>query len=155
MNAAPYYKRNKIGIPVKLSYRACPISSMQSWLTGDSVTRRGKTKCRLEPSGERYVDCAWRTRLGFRRGSIMTMYETRYFSAAALFGIAAIMRAAARRVRAAAKWMDGWLERRRVAATAFHDLGTMSERELLDIGLSRADVNRVAWGASDRTHNPV
>ena len=85
----------------------------------------------------------------------MTTYETQYFLAATLFGIAATMQAAAKRVRAAAKWMDGWLERRRVAATAFHDLGMMSERELIDIGLSRADVNRVAWGASDRTHNVV
>lgn len=85
----------------------------------------------------------------------MTKYETSYVSAAALFGVAAVMQAAARRVRAAAKWMDGWLERRRLAAAAFNDFGTMSERELLDIGLSRADVNRAAWGASDRNHNPI
>ena len=85
----------------------------------------------------------------------MTTYQTRHFSAAALFGVAAVMQAAAGRVRAAAKWMDGWLERRRAAATAFDELGTMSEHELLDIGLSRADVNRVARGASDRTDNLV
>jgi uncharacterized protein YjiS (DUF1127 family) len=80
----------------------------------------------------------------------MTMSETRYLSAKALFAIAAAMRTAARGVLAAAKRMDGWLERRRLAMAALHDFTTMSERDLLDIGLSRADVNRVAWGASDR-----
>lgn len=85
----------------------------------------------------------------------MTTYGTRYFSVAALFGIAAIMQAAARRLRAAAKWMDGWLERRRAAAAAFDDFERMTERDLLDIGLSRAEVNRAAWGASDRNHNPI
>jgi uncharacterized protein YjiS (DUF1127 family) len=53
-------------------------------------------------------------------------------------------------MRAAAKWLDAWLEKRRVAAVALRDLGTMSERELLDIGLTRVDVHRVAWGASNR-----
>lgn len=85
----------------------------------------------------------------------MTTYETRYSSAAALFGIAAIMQAAARRVRAAAKWIDGWLERRQLTAAAYDDFGRMSERELLDIGLSRAEVNRAAWGTSDRNHNAI
>jgi hypothetical protein len=33
--------------------------------------------------------------------------------------------------------------------------GAMSERELFDIGLTRVDVHRVAWGASDRNHNPI
>jgi uncharacterized protein YjiS (DUF1127 family) len=75
--------------------------------------------------------------------------DTQYRSAAALLRVAAIMLAAARSIRAAAKRLDAWLEKRRVAAAAFHDFGTMSERELLDIGLTRADVRRVAWGASD------
>ena len=79
----------------------------------------------------------------------MMTYDTQYRSAAALLWVAAIMLAAARSVRVAAKWLDGWLEKRRVAAAAFHEFGTMSERELLDIGLTRVDVQRVAWGASD------
>ena len=79
----------------------------------------------------------------------MFTYDTQYRSAAALLRVAAIMLAAARSVRAAAKRLDAWLERRRVAAAAFHDFGTMSERELLDIGITRVDVHRVAWGASD------
>jgi len=78
----------------------------------------------------------------------MFTYDTQYRSAAVLFSVAAVMLAAARSVRAAAKRLDAWLEKRRVAAVAFHDLGRMSERELLDIGLTRADVHRVAWGAS-------
>jgi len=76
--------------------------------------------------------------------------EPRYRSAAALFWAAGVLRAAARGMRAAAKWLDAWLEKRRVAAVALRDLGTMSERELLDIGLTRVDVHRVAWGASNR-----
>ncbi len=76
-------------------------------------------------------------------------YDTQYRSAAALLWVAAVMLAGARSVRAAAKRLDTWLEKRRVAAAAFHDFGTMSERELLDIGLTRVDLHRVAWGASD------
>jgi len=82
-------------------------------------------------------------------------YETRYYSAAALFRIATIMRAAAARVRAAAEGLDAWLERRRLAAPAVREFATMSERQLRDIGLSRADVHRVTWGSSDRDPGPV
>ena len=52
-------------------------------------------------------------------------------------------------MRDAAKGLLAWLEKRRVFAAALHDFETMSDRDLRDIGLSRADVNRVAWGASD------
>ena len=76
--------------------------------------------------------------------------RTQYRSAAALFQLAALMHAGARGLGAAAKSLDAWLERRRVAAAALRDLGAMSERELRDIGLGRGDVHRVAWGASDR-----
>ena len=80
----------------------------------------------------------------------MFTYETRYRSAAALFLVAAVMQDAARHVCAAAKWLHARLEKRRIAAAAFKDFGTMGERELRDIGLTRADLHRVAWGASDR-----
>jgi uncharacterized protein YjiS (DUF1127 family) len=86
----------------------------------------------------------------FAEARSMFAYETPYRSAAALFRFAAAMQAGARRLCAAAKRLDAWLERRRVAAAALHDFGTMGERELLDIGLTRVDVQRVAWGASDR-----
>jgi uncharacterized protein YjiS (DUF1127 family) len=103
------------------------------------------------PIGETSVVCVHRTRIGFFwDAQLVFMYETRYRLAAALFWVAAVMQAGARRVCAAARWLDAWLEKRRVAAAALHDLGTMSERELLDIGLTRVDVHRVAWGASDR-----
>jgi len=89
----------------------------------------------------------------------MLMYDTQYHStqyhsrsAAVLFVVAIAMLAASRSVRAAANWLDAWIERRRVAAAALHDFGGMNERDLRDIGLSRADVHRVAWGASDRSH---
>jgi uncharacterized protein YjiS (DUF1127 family) len=85
---------------------------------------------------------------------MMFTYDTQYRSAAALLWVAAIMLAAARSVRSAAKRLDAWLEKRRVAAAAFHDFGTMSERDLLDIGLTRADVHRVAWGASVGKREP-
>ncbi|HEY1460159.1 MAG TPA: DUF1127 domain-containing protein [Casimicrobiaceae bacterium] len=78
--------------------------------------------------------------------------ETPYRSAATLFRLAALMHTAAQRARGAASWLDAWLDRRRVARAALDDLGTMSDRELLDIGLTRVDVNRVAWGASDRDY---
>jgi uncharacterized protein YjiS (DUF1127 family) len=81
-------------------------------------------------------------------------YDTQYRSTAVLLWVATIMLAGARGVRAAAKRLDAWLERRRVAEAAFHDFGTMSDRELLDIGLTRVDLNRVAWGASDGKREP-
>jgi uncharacterized protein YjiS (DUF1127 family) len=85
----------------------------------------------------------------------MFLYKTQYRSAATLFRVAIVMQAGARWVRAAGKLLDAWLERRRVAAAALQDFGKMSERDLLDIGLTRVDVHRVAWGASDRDHNLI
>ena len=79
----------------------------------------------------------------------MTTHPTRYVAANALFRLAAAMHTGGRRLRIAAKRLDALLEKRRVAAAALRDFATMSERELLDIGLTHVDVNRVAWGASD------
>ena len=78
----------------------------------------------------------------------MFAYETQYRSAAALFRVAALMQAGARSVRAAAKRLDAWLERRRVAAAALRDFAKMNERDLRDVGLTRADLRRVAWGGT-------
>jgi uncharacterized protein YjiS (DUF1127 family) len=83
------------------------------------------------------------------------MNDTQHRSVAALYMVAAGMRAAARHVRAAANWLHNRLERRRIAANAFHDFSTMGDRDLHDIGLSRFDVPRVAWGASDRYQYPI
>lgn len=83
------------------------------------------------------------------------IFQTQYRSAAALFWAATALQAGARRVITLAKRLDAWLERRQIATAALHELASMSDRELHDIGLSRTDVNRVAWGASDRLHNPV
>ena len=91
------------------------------------------------------VDEVWGTR--------PSAMQTQFHSAAALLQVAAAMAAAARRLRAAAKSLDAWLEKRRVAEAALHDLGGMSERELKDIGLTRVDVWRVAQGASLEIHN--
>jgi uncharacterized protein YjiS (DUF1127 family) len=85
----------------------------------------------------------------------MYMSDTRHRSVAAIYRVAAGMRLGARHVRAAATWLHNWLERRRIAAEAFRDFSTMGDRELRDIGLSRTDVPRVAWGASDRYHYPI
>ena len=73
-----------------------------------------------------------------------------HLAAGALYWLADLARAAARGLHTAAGHLDAWLERRRIAAAALRDLRTMSERELLDIGLTRVDVHRVAWGASHR-----
>jgi uncharacterized protein YjiS (DUF1127 family) len=108
------------------------------------------------PTGDTSVVCVYRTRVGyFWDAQLVFVYETQYRSAAALFRVAAVVQAGARSLCAAAKWLDAWLEKRRVAAAALRDLGTMSERELLDIGLTRVDVHRVAWGASDRIYSQV
>ncbi len=85
----------------------------------------------------------------------MSTYATPYRSAAALFQAADLMHVAGNGLRAIAKSLEAWLERRRLAVRAMHDFDTMSERDLKDIGLTRVDLNRVAWGASDRYHHPI
>ena len=72
---------------------------------------------------------------------------TTHRTAAVLHWVAGLARASSRALSSVALRLDAWLERRRAAAAAFHDFRTMSERDLLDIGLTRVDVHRVAWGA--------
>jgi len=57
-----------------------------------------------------------------------------------LLYVAAAMRAAAYRMRAAARRLDQWIGRPQPSALAIEELQTMSYRELRDIGLSRCDV---------------
>ena len=83
----------------------------------------------------------------------MTAYQNQYYSTAVMFQIADVMHAAAMRMRSGAKALHAWLEKRRRAAIAFHEFERMSDRTLRDIGLSRADVHRMAWGTSDRGGN--
>jgi len=64
--------------------------------------------------------------------------------------LAMLVRAAERRARQCAMLFGEWLAKRRAAAKARGDLSSMSDRELKDIGITRVDVERVAWGASDR-----
>ena len=85
----------------------------------------------------------------------MSTLETQYRPAMATLRIVAFLRAMDACLGATANAALAWLEKRRVAAAAFHDFETMSDRELRDIGISRADVNRVAWGASDRQSEPA
>jgi uncharacterized protein YjiS (DUF1127 family) len=80
----------------------------------------------------------------------MVSSRTRYRSAAALYWLARTLRATAGLMHISAGALDRWLETRRLASAALNDFRTMNERELLDIGITRVDVNRVAWGASDR-----
>jgi len=80
----------------------------------------------------------------------MLIHQTRHISAAALIGAATLMRSAARHMRSSGVRLEAWLEKRRIAAAALREFETMSERDLLDIGLTPVDLNRVAWGASDR-----
>jgi uncharacterized protein YjiS (DUF1127 family) len=55
-----------------------------------------------------------------------------------------------RSVVSIARRLHAWLKRWRVAEAALCAFETMSERELLDIGITRADAHRAAWGASAR-----
>lgn len=87
------------------------------------------------------VDEVW----GMAAGSARTPYR----SAAALFRVAGVLQAGGRFLSGAAKALDAWLEDRRAAAATRCDLRTMTERELLDIGLTRIDVHRPAPGAAD------
>ena len=71
--------------------------------------------------------------------------------AAVLHELAVLLAKTARRIGTAAQDLDAWLEARRLAAAARRDLAEMSERELRDIGLDRADIRSVASGWSPRT----
>jgi uncharacterized protein YjiS (DUF1127 family) len=75
---------------------------------------------------------------------------TPYRSAAALFRVAGVLQAGGRFLSVAAQTLDAWLENRRAAAATRRDLEAMTERELLDIGLTRFDAHRTASGAADR-----
>ena len=52
---------------------------------------------------------------------------------------------------AKARALDAWLQKRRRAAQDRDDLVAMSDRELLDIGLSRASVDAASGGWSRDT----
>jgi len=84
----------------------------------------------------------------------MSAYHNQYYSTSVMVQTANALHAAAGRLRAAAKALQGWLEKRRRAAIAFHELERMSDRGLRDIGLSRADVMRAACGVQ-RSGDPV
>jgi uncharacterized protein YjiS (DUF1127 family) len=81
----------------------------------------------------------------------VSTYAIRHPEAAVLHGFAVLLHAGARRVSLAAQKLDAWLEARRLAADARRDLSEMSDRELRDIGLDRADVGTVVKGGSPRS----
>lgn len=83
----------------------------------------------------------------------MSAYQQQYYSTALMFQSAAAMRAAAGWMHSTAKSLHDWLEERRRSAAASHEFDMMSDRALRDIGLSRADVLRAAWGG-DRSGDP-
>lgn len=75
-----------------------------------------------------------------------TYAQPRALPATALFFVATVLRAAAYRVRAAARRLDTWIATRQIDAPAVRDLQAMSDRELRDIGLTGFDVQHLAWG---------
>jgi uncharacterized protein YjiS (DUF1127 family) len=81
----------------------------------------------------------------------VTSYAIRSPQAALLYRLSVVLRATAAVLRATAYRLDGWLAARRLAAAARQYLSEMSERELRDIGLARADIEHVARGGSPRS----
>jgi uncharacterized protein YjiS (DUF1127 family) len=75
----------------------------------------------------------------------------RHPEAAVLNELAVFLSKTARELATDAHNLDAWLEARRLAANARRDLTEMSDRELRDIGLDRADIRVVASGGSPRT----
>lgn len=78
------------------------------------------------------------------------MQSTYHRSADLLFRAASAMQSAAQALRGAAERLERWLEERRVARRALRELGMMSDYELKDIGLTRADTWRIAHEDSYR-----
>ena len=85
----------------------------------------------------------------------MSAYQTQYYSTTVMFQMAAAMHAASGQMRAVAKSLHGWLEKRHRAAVASHEFERMSDHSLRDIGLSRADVLRASLGGVDRSGDPL
>ena len=81
----------------------------------------------------------------------MTTIAIRHREAALLYRLARVAHATARVLGIAARRLDRWLEARRSTATALRDLDEMSDYELRDIGLSRADIESAAKGRSPRS----
>lgn len=81
----------------------------------------------------------------------MSTQIIRHPEAAVLHEFALLLSNSARKVGIAAQHLDAWLEGRRRAAAARRDLAEMSDRELRDIGLDRADIRAVASGRSPRS----
>jgi len=80
----------------------------------------------------------------------MSTVHPQHLSATALPRVCAAFAAGVQRLHAAVRTLSSHLERRRIAAAAFRDFACMGDRDLHDIGIARSDVDRVAWGASDR-----
>ena len=79
--------------------------------------------------------------------------ETSHPSAPALARVYVALGAAAGHVGAACRWLLAPLRRWRAATAALAEFKAMSDRELRDIGISRADLHRVAWGDADHWRN--
>jgi uncharacterized protein YjiS (DUF1127 family) len=84
---------------------------------------------------------------------MMFVQETRNVSTILVLWGPPAVGVATRRIGAAVRTLQARLRRRRAAAAALAEFKRMSDRELRDIGLSRADIHRVAWGASDHWGN--
>jgi uncharacterized protein YjiS (DUF1127 family) len=67
---------------------------------------------------------------------------------ALLYGLAALLRAAAGALAVWGTALDAWLDARLVAAAARRELSAMSDYELRDIGLARGDIEYVASGGA-------
>jgi uncharacterized protein YjiS (DUF1127 family) len=78
----------------------------------------------------------------------MFMEAIRSGSAAVALRVSAALRGGVLSVSSAAARAGAWLHARRAERWAARDFATMSERELFDIGVTPADVERVIWGAS-------
>lgn len=74
----------------------------------------------------------------------MHAYTPRSPLVAALLYSSRVLSASARRMRMLAHALSNWLEHRRAARVALKELSAMSDRELHDVGLSRAEIEWVA-----------
>ena len=78
----------------------------------------------------------------------MNAYTNRSLSVGVLLYVSLALSSGARGLRAIARTLGRWLERRRAARVALQELSAMSDRELRDIGIARSDIERVAAQSS-------
>ena len=80
----------------------------------------------------------------------MSIYTESEFESSAFPRRSPVVRSAAQQLLALGARLRAWFKAWRAADATRQQLAMMNDRELLDIGMTRVDIDRASWGASPR-----